>query len=204
MTKFIYLPAYKDWTECSETSAYTIQTQGNYPEENMQHTEHGESLKSRIKQPYYTHNNLKITVRFYLPIYFIVWTLFYLFLYFSPFLLFPIFLFPHYPSFRPFNFFFYYVALGNRRHWAAGTGPDTCRSCYNVPMSPGSTAVFSLWFRSLRESEIATTPRRSRLPSQPARPGGKLARAPFTNSPSPQPVERFLSPSVTSIRFITS
>ena len=34
-------------TECSETSAYKIQTPGNYPEENMQSTEHGESLKSR-------------------------------------------------------------------------------------------------------------------------------------------------------------
>jgi len=33
-------------TECSETSAYKIQTPGNYPEENLQHTEHGESLKS--------------------------------------------------------------------------------------------------------------------------------------------------------------
>jgi len=35
-------------TECSETSAYKIQTPGNYPEENKQHTEHSESLKSRI------------------------------------------------------------------------------------------------------------------------------------------------------------
>jgi hypothetical protein len=35
-------------TKCSETSAYKIQTLGNYPEENIQHTEHGESLKSRI------------------------------------------------------------------------------------------------------------------------------------------------------------
>jgi len=35
-------------TECSETSAYKIQTPGNYPEENIQHTEHSESLKSRI------------------------------------------------------------------------------------------------------------------------------------------------------------
>jgi len=26
-------------TECSETSAYKIQTPGNYPEENIQHTE---------------------------------------------------------------------------------------------------------------------------------------------------------------------
>jgi hypothetical protein len=34
-------------TECSETSAYKIQTPGNYPEENIQHTEHGESFKSR-------------------------------------------------------------------------------------------------------------------------------------------------------------
>jgi len=35
-------------TECPETSAYKIQTPGNYPEETIQHTEHGESLKSRI------------------------------------------------------------------------------------------------------------------------------------------------------------
>jgi hypothetical protein len=33
--------------ECSETSVYKIQTPGNYPEENIQHTEHGESLKSK-------------------------------------------------------------------------------------------------------------------------------------------------------------
>jgi hypothetical protein len=31
-----YLPAYEDGTECSETSAYKIQTPGNYPEENIQ------------------------------------------------------------------------------------------------------------------------------------------------------------------------
>jgi hypothetical protein len=38
-------------TEGSETSAYKIQTPGNYPEETMQHTEHGESLKSeKIRQ----------------------------------------------------------------------------------------------------------------------------------------------------------
>ena len=35
-------------TECSETSAYKIQTPGNYPKENIQHTEHGESLKLRV------------------------------------------------------------------------------------------------------------------------------------------------------------
>jgi len=34
-------------TECSEASAYKIQTPKNYPEENIQHSEHGESLKSR-------------------------------------------------------------------------------------------------------------------------------------------------------------
>ena len=43
-----YLPAYEDGTECSETSAYKIQTPGNYPEGRIQHSEHGESLKSRI------------------------------------------------------------------------------------------------------------------------------------------------------------
>ena len=34
-------------TECSETSAYKIQTPGNYPKESIQHAEHGESLKLR-------------------------------------------------------------------------------------------------------------------------------------------------------------
>ena len=37
---------YEDRTECSETSAYKIQMPGNYPEESIQHSEHGESLKS--------------------------------------------------------------------------------------------------------------------------------------------------------------
>jgi len=40
-----HLPAYEDGTECFETSAYKIQTPGNYPEEGIQHSEHGESLK---------------------------------------------------------------------------------------------------------------------------------------------------------------
>jgi len=35
-------------TECSETSVYKIQTLGSYPEESIQHSEQGESLKSRI------------------------------------------------------------------------------------------------------------------------------------------------------------
>ena len=42
-----HLPAYEDGIECSETSAYKLQTPGNYPEESIQHSEHGESLKSR-------------------------------------------------------------------------------------------------------------------------------------------------------------
>jgi len=33
-------------TGCSETSAYKIQTPGNYPEESTKHSEHVESLKS--------------------------------------------------------------------------------------------------------------------------------------------------------------
>ena len=33
-----YLSAYEDGTECSETSAYKIQTPGNYPEESIQHS----------------------------------------------------------------------------------------------------------------------------------------------------------------------
>jgi hypothetical protein len=46
-----YQPMKMEQTECSETSAYKIQTPGNYPEEGMQHSEHGESLKSREELP---------------------------------------------------------------------------------------------------------------------------------------------------------
>jgi len=42
----VHLSAYEEGTECSETSAYKIQTPSNYPEESIQHSEHGESLKS--------------------------------------------------------------------------------------------------------------------------------------------------------------
>ena len=42
------VPMKMEQTECSETSAYKLQTLGNYPKESIQHTEHGESLKSRI------------------------------------------------------------------------------------------------------------------------------------------------------------
>jgi hypothetical protein len=34
-------------TECSKTLAYKIQTPGNFPEESIQHSAHGESLKLR-------------------------------------------------------------------------------------------------------------------------------------------------------------
>jgi hypothetical protein len=44
-----YLSAYEDGTECSETSAYKIQTPGNCPEESIQHSGHGENLISRIQ-----------------------------------------------------------------------------------------------------------------------------------------------------------
>jgi len=41
-----YMPTFRN-TVCSETSAYKIQPPGNYPEESVQHSEHGESLKAR-------------------------------------------------------------------------------------------------------------------------------------------------------------
>jgi len=43
----VRLPAYEDGTVCSKTSEYKFQTPGNNPEESIQHTVHGESLKSR-------------------------------------------------------------------------------------------------------------------------------------------------------------
>jgi len=55
-------------TECSETSAYKFQMLGNYPEENIQHTEHGESLKSRI--PVISLEEItSVTCEYILPIY---------------------------------------------------------------------------------------------------------------------------------------
>jgi len=43
-----HVTAYEDGTECSETSAYKFQTPGNHPKESIQHSGHGESMKSRI------------------------------------------------------------------------------------------------------------------------------------------------------------
>jgi hypothetical protein len=45
-------PTEMEQTECSEMSAYKIQAPGNYPEESIQHLEHGVSLKSRILEIY--------------------------------------------------------------------------------------------------------------------------------------------------------
>jgi len=45
LVHFSYLPAFEDGTECSETSAYKIQTPENYPEESTQHLEQGEVLQ---------------------------------------------------------------------------------------------------------------------------------------------------------------
>ena len=43
-----HLPIKMELIEGSETSAISIVTPGNYPKENILHTEHGESLKSRM------------------------------------------------------------------------------------------------------------------------------------------------------------
>ena len=51
-----HLPLKMEQIECSETSAYINQTPGNHPKENKLHSEHGESLKSRI--PGYSCQNL--------------------------------------------------------------------------------------------------------------------------------------------------
>jgi len=48
-----HLSAYEDGTECSETSAYKIQTPGNHPKESIQHSGHGESLKLRTVSKYF-------------------------------------------------------------------------------------------------------------------------------------------------------
>jgi len=47
----VYLHAYTIYekgTKCSETSEHKIQKPGNRPKERIQHSEHGESLKSRM------------------------------------------------------------------------------------------------------------------------------------------------------------
>ena len=43
-----YLPMKVEQAECSETSVYEFKTPGNHPKGSIQHSGHGESLKSRI------------------------------------------------------------------------------------------------------------------------------------------------------------
>jgi hypothetical protein len=43
-------PVKMEQTECSEMLVHKIQRPGNYPEESIQHSEHGESLKLRMKR----------------------------------------------------------------------------------------------------------------------------------------------------------
>ena len=45
-------------TQCSETLAHKIQTPGNYPEDSIQHSEQGESFKSRIVVRHHTLHNI--------------------------------------------------------------------------------------------------------------------------------------------------
>jgi len=47
LAQAIFEPMKMEQIVCSETSAYKIQTPGNYPQESIHHSEHGESLKSR-------------------------------------------------------------------------------------------------------------------------------------------------------------
>jgi len=47
-------------TECSETSAYKLQTPGNYPKESIEHTEHGKSLKLRVFI-FFVYNSLHVS-----------------------------------------------------------------------------------------------------------------------------------------------
>jgi hypothetical protein len=42
-------------TKCSETLAHKLQMPVNHPEESIQHSEHGQSLKSRKYTPVSTH-----------------------------------------------------------------------------------------------------------------------------------------------------
>ena len=44
-----YLPAYEDGTECSETSAYNIQTPGYYPEESIQYSDYSLTLRFQTR-----------------------------------------------------------------------------------------------------------------------------------------------------------
>jgi len=64
---FIYLPMKMELIEGSETSAISTVTPGNYPKENILHTEHGESLKSRLISSCVS----TIQLMFHIPIHFV-------------------------------------------------------------------------------------------------------------------------------------
>jgi hypothetical protein len=53
-------------TECSENSAYKIQTPGNYPEENIQHGvdvfDNAPNLKVRPSIPYFLQTNVRLKI----------------------------------------------------------------------------------------------------------------------------------------------
>ena len=48
MTNLLVHATYEDGAGCSKTSERKIQTTGNHPKERMQHSQQGESLKSRV------------------------------------------------------------------------------------------------------------------------------------------------------------
>ena len=56
----LHRPMKMEQIECSETSAYTIETPGNYPKENILYSEQGESLKSRNVSFNYTYEFLRL------------------------------------------------------------------------------------------------------------------------------------------------
>jgi hypothetical protein len=58
----VKLHAYEEGTEYFESSACKIQTPGNYPEESIQRSEHGESFKSRFKIFCNDTNNLEFYI----------------------------------------------------------------------------------------------------------------------------------------------
>ena len=64
-----YLSMKMEQTECSETSAYNIQTPENYPEESIQHSEHGESLKSIINYISHCDNTISYHIPSRVPIF---------------------------------------------------------------------------------------------------------------------------------------
>jgi hypothetical protein len=58
-----HLPAYENGTDSfPETSVYKIQKPGNYPEESIQHSDHGESLKSRMQLRFHLEHQAEISL----------------------------------------------------------------------------------------------------------------------------------------------